>query len=60
LVGPSKAPIATPMKSLCTGSQKSDEPQVGQMPRRTFSEDWNHFTSPRTVSDFFGTSVDTK
>jgi hypothetical protein len=33
-VGPSNAPMATPIQSLRIASQKSDEPQVEQNPRR--------------------------
>ncbi len=61
-VGPSKAPIATPIQSRWSGSQKSDDPHTEQNPRRTFSDEWNHVTrsAPSTVSAAFGTSVDTK
>src|SRR5581483_5894886 len=44
LVDLSKAPMARPIQSLWIGSQKSEEPQVAQKPRRTFSDDWNQVT----------------
>src|SRR5215203_1603621 len=39
-VGSSKAPMATAIFSLCTGSQNRDEPHVLQKPRRTRPLDW--------------------
>ena len=42
--------MATPIQSRSSGSQNSDEPQVEQKPRRTFSEDWNQVTCSRRGS----------
>src|SRR5581483_1984532 len=62
LVGLSKAPMARPIQSLWIGSQKSEEPQVAQKPRRTFSDDWNQVTwsAPWMETAARGTSVETK
>jgi hypothetical protein len=51
-----------PILSWRTGSQNSDDPQVAQNPRRTFSDDAYHltFSLPWTVSADRGTSVDAK
>src|SRR5438552_4674463 len=39
-VGDSKAPIAIEVQSRASGSQKRNEPQFEQKPRRTSTEDW--------------------
>ena len=58
-VGVSKAPMATPIQSWWSGSQKSDEPQVEQKPRRAFSpaNQWT-LSEPVIVKQLLGTSVE--
>src|SRR5688572_9922749 len=59
-VGLSKAPIATAIRSLATGSQKRKDPQTAQNPRRTFSDERNQVScsAPWTVSAVRGMSVE--
>src|SRR6185437_479923 len=61
-VGPSNAPMATPIQSLSSGSQKREDPHTEQKPRRTFADEryQERCSPPSIVILARGTSVETK